>query len=326
MKVLGIGNALVDILVQLKDDSLLEKFGLPKGSMTLVDKDMSNYIHIETSGYRKRKASGGSAANTIHGLSHLSTDTAFIGKIGADDLGKFFKKDMKSNGINTILYNSVSDTGRAVAMISPDSERTFATYLGAAVELSAEDLTLDIFTGYQFLYIEGYLVQNKELINKALRLSKKSGLKTCLDLASYNVVDANRTFLHSIINDYVDIVFANEDEARALTGQGPMEAITALSNLCEIAVVKVGSRGSLIKRGKEFIKIDARPAIVKDTTGAGDLYAAGFLYGMGNGLSLENSGKIGSLLASKVIECIGAKMEEVTWEMLRREIRQVKRE
>jgi sugar/nucleoside kinase (ribokinase family) len=241
-------------------------------------------------------------------------------------MGRFFKKDMQVNGINPILYNSITDTGIAVAMISPDSERTFATYLGAAVELSADDLTLDIFKGYHFFYIEGYLVQNTELIEKALRLSKHAGLRTCLDLASYNIVETNRFFLHSIINDYVDIIFANEEEARALTGKEPVEAITALSNMCEIAVVKTGSKGSLIKSGKKLVKIEARAADVKDTTGAGDLYAAGFLYGLGKSLSIENSGEIGTLLASKVIECIGAKMDESTWKMLRREIRQIEEE
>jgi sugar/nucleoside kinase (ribokinase family) len=323
MKILGMGNALVDIMTQLSDDSVLERFKLPKGSMTLVDKEMSNYIHIETSGFTKRKASGGSAANTIHGLSHLGVKTSFVGKIGTDEMGRFFKKDMQVNGINPILYNSAEDTGRAVAMISPDSERTFATYLGASVELSVDDLTLDIFKGYQFFYIEGYLVQNTELIEKALRLSKHAGLRTCLDLASYNIVAANRIFLNTIINDYVDIIFANEEEARALTGKEPAEAIAALSNMCEIAVVKTGSKGSLIKSGNKLVKIEAMAAKVKDTTGAGDLYAAGFLYGIGKGLSIEKSGKIGTLLASKVIECIGAKMDESTWEMLRRKIKQI---
>jgi sugar/nucleoside kinase (ribokinase family) len=321
MKILGMGNALVDIMTQLSDDSVLERFKLPKGSMTLVDKEMSNYIHIETSGFPKSKASGGSAANTIHGLSHLGVKTSFIGKIGTDEMGRFFKKDMQVNGIIPILYNSVEDTGRAVAMISPDSERTFATYLGAAVELTADDLTLDIFKGYNYFYIEGYLVQNTELIEKALRLSRHAGLRTCLDLASYNIVEANRFFLHNIIKDYVDIIFANEEEARALTGKEPIDAVNALSNICEIAVVKTGSKGSLIKRGNTLVKIEAIGTQVKDTTGAGDLYAAGFLYGIGKGLSLVKAGKIGTLLASKVIECIGAKMSESTWEMLRREIR-----
>lgn len=323
MKILGMGNALVDIMTQLKDDSILEKFKLPKGSMTLVDRELSNSIHIETSGSSKRKASGGSAANTIHGLSHLGNKTAFIGKIGNDEMGRFFKRDMQVNGIKTILYNSISDTGRAIALISPDSERTFATYLGAAIELSADDLSLDIFKSYNYFYIEGYLVQNTDLIEKALRLARHAGLKPCLDLASYNIVQANRGFLLSILKEYVDIVFANEEEALALTGKKPEESIQLLSDLCEIAVVKTGAKGSLIKSGKNLVKINALPSNVKDTTGAGDLYASGFIHGISKSLSIEKSGAVGSLLASKVIEVIGAKMEESTWEMLRREIKKI---
>lgn len=321
MKVLGMGNALVDILTQLNDDSVLQRFGLPKGSMTLVDKEMSNFIHAETTGLPKKKASGGSAANTIHGLAHMGLETAFIGKIGNDDMGRFFRKDMQVNKINTILYNSINDTGRAVALVSPDSERTFATYLGASVELIAEDLTSDIFDEYDLFYIEGYLVQNKELIDKALRLAKSTGLITCLDLASYNIVLENVDFLLEIIGKYVDIVFANEEEAKALTGLNPVEAIRKLSGICNIAVIKVGPEGSWVMQGKEMIKINAVSSDPVDTTGAGDLYASGFIYGLSLKAKLETCGRIGAILAGKVIEVLGAKMEESVWEVLRRDIK-----
>ncbi len=320
MKILGMGNALVDIMTQLKDDSILDRFKFPKGSMTLIDNEMSSYLYNETIGLSKQKASGGSAANTIHGLSHLGVETSFMGKIGNDELGKFFKKDMKINGINPILFNSITETGRVLAMVSPDSERTMATYLGAAVELDAQDLSADIFRGYNFFYIEGYLVQNKELIQKALRLAKHSNVKTCIDLASYNVVLENIDFLKSVIAEYVDIVFANEEEAKALTGKGPEEALDEIAEMCDIAVVKVGSKGSLIKIGSEITVVPARLTKSIDTTGAGDLYAAGFLYGIGKGLPVTVAGEIGSILASRVIEDFGAKMNESTWEMLRREI------
>lgn len=320
MKILGMGNALVDIMTQLNDDSILYRFKFPKGSMTLVDNELSSYIYNETIGLIKHKASGGSAANTIHGLSHLGIETTFIGKIGNDELGRFFKKDMKVNGINPILFNSITETGRVVAMVSQDSERTMATFLGASIELDAQDLTSDIFKGHDFFYIEGYLVQNKELIEKALRLAKHNGLKTCIDLASYNVVQDNIEFLTRIINEYVDIVFANEEEARALTGKSPVEAIDEISDLCEIAIVKIGSGGSLIKFGPELIKVPACKANSIDTTGAGDLFAAGFLYGISKGHSLRKAGEIGSIVAARVIEGIGAKMEESTWEVLRREV------
>ncbi len=323
MKILGMGNALVDIMTKLKDDSILERFNLPKGSMTLVDSEMSSYLSNETVGLSKQKTSGGSAANTIHGLSHLGAETSFIGKIGNDDLGKFFKKDMENNGITPILFNSITETGRAVALVSPDSERTFATFLGAAIELNAMDLSADIFKGNEFFYIEGYLVQNRELIQKALRLAKHNGAKTCLDLASFNIVLENIDFLKEIIAEYVDIIFANEEEAKALTGKSPEEALTDLAEMCEIAVVKVGDKGSLIKTGSEVFKVRARKSNSIDTTGAGDLYAAGFIYGLGKGHSISRAGEIGSLVAGKVIEGIGAKMEESTWEYLRDEIKYI---
>jgi sugar/nucleoside kinase (ribokinase family) len=326
MKILGMGNALVDIMTQLKDDSILKKFKFPKGSMTLVDNEMSNYLLNETIGLLKQKSSGGSAANTIHGLSHLGIDTAFIGKVGTDDLGKFFRKDMENSNIRPILFNSITDTGRVLAMISPDAERTMATYLGASIELDPQDFTSDIFKEFDFFYVEGYLVQNRELIHKALRLAKNTGLKTCLDLASFNVVQQNKDFLIETIREYVDIVFANEEEAKALTGRLPEEAVNRIGDICDIAVVKLGAKGSLVRSGGDLVKIEPISANCVDTTGAGDLYAAGFLYGIVNSLPISVSGKIGSLLAARVIENIGAKMEDSTWEQIRLEVKKTESE
>ncbi|HYW95202.1 MAG TPA: adenosine kinase [Bacteroidales bacterium] len=320
MKILGMGNALVDIMTQLNDDIILDKFNLPKGSMTLVDRELSNYIHIETAGLSKTKASGGSAANTIHGLAHLGSDVSFIGKIGRDDMGRFFKRDMEINNVKPILYSSITDTGRAVALVSQDSERTFATYLGAAVELSEEDITSDIFTDYDVFYIEGYLINNLPLINKALRLAHGKGLKTCIDLASFNIVEQYKEALHAEIRDNVDIIFANEEEARAFTGLEPEDALDVLCGMCEIAIVKTGSKGSLIGRGQERIAVPALRVNSIDTTGAGDLYAAGFLYGLSRNQPLKTCGETGTILAANVIEVIGAKMKESTWENIRREI------
>jgi sugar/nucleoside kinase (ribokinase family) len=323
MKVLGMGNALVDIMTLLNDDGILERFHLQKGSMTLVDRDLSNYIHIETTGLNKTKTSGGSAANTIHGLTHLGIEAAFIGKIGSDEMGHFFKRDMEVNNITPILFNSLNDTGRAVALVSKDSERTFATYLGAAVELSDADLSSDIFQDFDYFYVEGYLISNQSLIEKSLHLARKNKLKICIDLASYNIVEQYRESLLDEINKYVDIVFANEDEAFALTGLPPVEALDELAKMAKIAVVKVGQEGSYIKSGDEFVHVPALSVNSIDTTGAGDLYAAGFLYGLSFDLSLEKCGRIGTILAGNVIEIIGAKMKESTWENIRREVKMI---
>jgi sugar/nucleoside kinase (ribokinase family) len=320
-KVLGIGNALVDILTRIEKDSILEGFGLPKGSMTLVDLDTSNYIHAETIGMSKTKASGGSAANTIHGLAHLGIETGFVGSVGNDEMGTFFKKDMEVNKITPILFRTMNETGRAMALITNDSERTFATYLGAAIDLSVEDITHDLFEGYDYLYIEGYLVQNKEMFEKALRLASKEGLKICLDLASYNIVEENVSFYNSLLEKYVNILFANEEEIKALTGKTPESGANEIKDLVDIAVIKIGAEGSFCISDQGTVRIGVRPSNPLDTTGAGDLYAAGFIYGHIQGHSPETCGKMGAILAGRIIEMFGAKMDESNWETLRREIR-----
>jgi len=319
-KVLGMGNALVDIITRIDNDKILEEFGLPRGSMTLVDLDTSNYIHSETAGMPKTKASGGSAANTIHGLAHLGIETGFIGKVGNDDMGRFFKKDMQVNKIEPILFRSINETGRAMALISKDSERTFATYLGAAVDLSVEDIALNIYQGYDYFYIEGYLVQDRVMFEKALRLAAKAGLKICLDLASYNVVEENVDFFKSMISEYVDILFANEEEIRALTGLSPEEGAAETYETCDLVVIKLGAAGSFCVCKEGMVRVGVRTSKAIDTTGAGDLFAAGFIYGLIKELSPEACGKIGAILAGRVIELIGAKMDEPQWEILRREI------
>ncbi|MBN1651015.1 MAG: adenosine kinase, partial [Bacteroidales bacterium] len=197
-KVLGLGNALVDIMIQLEDESLLQTFGLPKGSMQLVDKTKSDEVVKGTKHLKSSLAAGGSAANTINGLAKLGASCGFIGKIGKDEMGQFFVNDMKNSGIEPFFIQSKTESGRAVALVSPDSERTFATYLGASVELSDTDLKQSDFKGYDYLHIEGYLVQNHALIEKALQLAKAEGLQVSLDLASYNVVEENLAFLQEM--------------------------------------------------------------------------------------------------------------------------------
>lgn len=318
-KVLGIGNALVDIMTRLESDDTLKQFALKKGSMQLVDIDFSSEILNQTEHLYRELSSGGSAANTIHGLSNLGISAGFIGKTGNDSYGKFFTDDLVRNGIQPVLFSGNAETGRAIALISPDSERTFATYLGAAIELSADDISAELFKGNDFFYIEGYLVQNKDLVEKSMRLAKEQNITVVLDLASYNVVEQNLAFLKEMITRYVDVVFANEEEAHAFCGTPPLEAVHNLSEICEIAVVKTGSKGSLVKSRSQYFVINPVLSDPLDTTGAGDAYAAGFIYGMCMGFSLDRCGALGSLLAGKVIEHIGAKMNEKTWEYIHTE-------
>jgi sugar/nucleoside kinase (ribokinase family) len=323
MKILGIGNALVDILVSLNDEDFLKQFNLPKGSMQLVDAALSDTILKEVSGLSVTQASGGSAANTIHGLASLRVETAFIGSVGNDDLGNFFADDMDAHGIKTMLQRQLDPSGKAITLITPDSERTFATFLGAAGNISAQQLSPEILAKYDMLYLEGYLVFNQNLVLELVEKAKKAGVKVAIDLASYNVVEHNRTFLHDIISKYVDIVFANEEEAFAFTGKNAEEAIHEIAALCDIAVVKTGSKGSIIKQGEHLFHVGVINAKSIDTTGAGDLYAAGFLYGYTRNMSLKQCGEIGALLAGNVIEEIGAKISPERWIKIRENITHV---
>jgi len=314
--VLGIGNALIDVLITISDDAVLQKFGLLKGSMTLVDAILSAEIKKETQNSTRSVQTGGSAANTVHGIAKLGGRCGYIGKISDDEFGNFYLEDFRNNNINTHFFYSETGTGHATGLISPDSERTFGTYLGAAMELTAEEMTHEIFRDYGILHIEGYLVQNHALIEAAMSIAKQNGLLVSIDMASFNIVEANIDFLHRIIHEYVDIVFANEEEATSLTGKNPQDALLEIAEMCSIAVVKLGAHGSMIKSGDRIVRIDAISAKSIDTTGAGDIYAAGFLYALTENLDLEVAGKIGSLLAGNVVEIIGAKITDETWNEL----------
>jgi len=324
--VIGIGNALTDIMTMLPNNDVIQTLGYPKGSMQLVDRNASQKVLDVIKNIPQAITSGGSAANTIHGLAKLGIETAFIGKVGKDEFGNFFSTDLKNSGIKPILLNSETASGRAIALVTPDSERTFAVYLGSAVELIANDIKQEYFSGYSYFHIEGYLLQNHELMIKATSEAKKAGLKVSLDLASFNVVEENRDFLHDFVKKYVDIVFANEEEAKSYTGLNPLEALHTIAEECEIAIVKIGKEGSYVKHNGKVYTISSIKANSIDTTGAGDLYASGFLYGLLKNLSFEKAGKIGSLLSGNVIETIGAKMTSEKWKSLIEEVKKIEKE
>ncbi len=318
-KIIGLGNALVDVLATLKDDTLLDEMGLPKGSMQLIDDAKLQQINTKFSQMKTHLATGGSAGNAILGLACLGAGTGFIGKVGNDNYGEFFRENLQKNKIEDKLLTSEHlPSGVASTFISQDGERTFGTYLGAAATMKAENLTLDMFKGYAYLYIEGYLVQDHDLILRAMQLAKEAGAQICLDMASYNIVAEELDFFTTLINKYVDIVFANEEEARAYTGKDAWEAINEISAMCSVVVVKLGAQGSCIKKGTECIKLEIPPVKkVVDTTGAGDYYAAGFLYGLTCGYSLEKCSIIGSILASNVIQVVGTTLSKKKWDEIK---------
>lgn len=322
--ILGIGNALTDILVVLQNDDFLRQFHLPKGSMQHVDQATSNKIWETLKPMGVQYVAGGSSGNTITGTAVFGMPSGFIGKVGDDELGALYKSDQERNGIKSILLKGMASSGRAMVFITaPNAERTFATYLGSALEMVPEELTADYFKGYDYFHIEGYLVQNQDLLRRAVELAKNEGMIISIDMASYNVVESNDTFLHDIVENYVDIVFANETEAEAFTRHTPREALDIIAQMCKVAVVKLGKDGSMVRSGDEYHYIEAWPANTIDATGAGDIYAAGFLYAHANGMPLRVCGEVGSIIAAKVVEVIGPKIDIPRWKAAKQEIREL---
>lgn len=313
-KILGMGNALTDVLVQLPSDELLAELGLPRGSMQLIDKKMFEVLQHRIVEMPKQLACGGSAANTMTGVSKMGIKSGFVGKVHPDAVGDHYRNDLLNHGVEPHMLEDGQSSGQCLVFISPDGQRTFATFLGAAAALGAHEIKPSLFTGYDLFYIEGYLVQNHELIQAAIVHAKTAGLRVALDLASYNVVEDNKDFLCSLIETHVDLVFANEEEAMALTGMEPAKALAWIAERVEIAIVKLGEKGAMACSGNETVGVPAVQATCVDTTGAGDLFAAGFLYGLASGKSLTDCLRYGTIAAGKVVEYIGPKLDQAGWD------------
>lgn len=327
-KIIGIGNALTDMLVNLSSDDVLHKYNIARGSMSLVDSKLQSEVSKAVAGRPYSLSLGGSADNTIRAMAQLGSSVGFIGKVGRDTTGDFFEQALENLGIKPVIFRGENRSGKCVSLISPDGERTMLTHLGAALELKAEEISAEIFAGYDCLYIEGYLVQDHTLIESVIRTAKRAGLKVAIDLASFNVVEENLEFLQRLVGNFVDIVFANEDEARVFSGEEePINALQYISELCELAVVKIGMKGAIIKQGEQVVHVGIMKAAKRvDTTGAGDFYAAGFLYGLTEGLDLRQCGTIGAVTAGKVIEVVGTTLADEAWDDIRKYINRVKTE
>lgn len=315
---------MVDILAKLKDEQLLNELNLGKGSMNLIDEEQRRNVFRKLEGVDLAMTTGGSVSNTTVALSHLGAPAGFFGKVGDDRYGRFYLQEMEASGVKLHLLQEQQFSGTALCLITPDGERTFTTYLGAAADLRKEELLESVFRNYSHLYVEGYLVQNHELIEGAFSLAKSLGMTTALDLSSYNVVEAERTFLNHLIADYVDILFANEEEAVALTGKIPGEAIHEMAAQVKIAVIKEGSKGSWVKQGSLFLHVPCYQVVSPvDTTAAGDYYAAGFLAGLIRGAKLEKCARMGTLLSYYIIQVVGTRLDEGTWIEIRKKIEEI---
>lgn len=320
-KVIGVGSALVDQLSYIPESFLGTVRGA-KGGMELVE-------HEELSGIVRRlpqapvSVPGGSAANTAVGVARLGAPCALLAKVGEDADGSFYVSAAVAAGLSAHAFKRTAalPTGRCLSLITPDSERTMRTYLGAAGTLAPEEVSAADFAGYEVVHIEGYLLFNPALIIRVLECAKEAGATVSLDLASPEVVRAAGDRLPALIRKYVDIVFANEAETREYTGiHDEDEGLERLRRDTAMAVVKVGARGAKISHGGGRAHVEACKVLATDTTGAGDSWAAGFLYGLGSGMDIEQAGRVGAMVSAEVVQITGAALPEETWARLRTEI------
>lgn len=311
--VVAVGNALVDVISEVSDEFVAQQsadHGMEKGAMTLVEETRAVDLYAQMP--NGTETSGGSAANTMAGFASFGGNGAFIGKVADDALGKVFQNDIKSLGVNFETQPLIlgASTGRCMILVTPDAQRTMNTFLGASVELSQNDIDPGTIASGQITYLEGYLFdrdQAKSAFIKAAECAHDAGHRIALTLSDPFCVDRHRSDFLRLVENHVDILFANEEEIKSLFMQDNFEdAVSAISEHVEVAAITRGAQGAVIISKGEIIKIDAAPVEnVVDTTGAGDQFAAGFLYGFTEGKSLEECGKLGAIAAAEVISHIG---------------------
>jgi sugar/nucleoside kinase (ribokinase family) len=321
LDVVGIGNAIVDVLSHA-DDDLLIRHGLNKGAMTLIDAARADALYGVMGG--AIEASGGSAGNTMAGIASLGGRGAFIGKVADDQLGAIFRHDTKAvgTGFATPASRDGAPTARCLIFVTPDAQRTMNTYLGACLELGPEDVDPALIASARVTYLEGYLWDPpgaKQAFVKAAALAHEAGNQVALTLSDSFCVARHRDEFLTLVDQHVDILFANEAEICALWQVEDFDAaLQATRGRCAVAALTRSARGSIVLAGDELHVIDAAPIErLVDTTGAGDQYAAGFLYGYCRGRDLAQCGRIASLAAAEVLQHFGARPETPLRDLVR---------
>ena len=324
MRVLGIGNPLMDLLVHV-DNAFLKHVPGEKGGSALVEPELIQQVLSQVKTEVLHQCGGG-AANTIYGLARLGTPVTFIGTVGHDPMGETFVHQFKDAEIcaDRLRYHEVKPTGHCLSLITPDTQRTMRTYLGASIELNCDDISLSDFNGCTHVHTEAYLFAHPGLTEKILSLAKEAGCTTSLGLASFEVVANNRELVEHLLTNYVDVVFASEDEAEIYVASGDLdEGLKALAEHCPVAAVTLGKNGALIQSKSEKIHVPTAKAEALDVTGAGDLWAAGFLYGYLNKWPLKKSAEMGCLLGTSCVTQHGARLAEVFWKDIQERLHSV---
>jgi sugar/nucleoside kinase (ribokinase family) len=306
----GLGNALMDVLVQLESDLPIRALDLKKGTMHLADEAEWHRVFEAVQHLPHETHPGGSCANVISTTALLGARATFCGQVGHDRFGRIYAEALGGYcGEHHLHLHPDGHTGKCLSLITPDAERTLVTTLGCAIELEPENLFSHVIPGSRYLHVTGYLFTGGRMgqtARAALELARSSGVKVSFDVSDPWVVGTHRALIWEIIDQYADVVFTNAAEAEALCGKPAEEAAEQLAEHCEIAVVKLGHRGSVIRTGRRSIPIDVHRVTALDTTGAGDAYAGGFLYGLIQGYDLERCGRIGSRVAAETVTQTGA--------------------
>ncbi len=318
--VVGIGNAIVDVISQ-QDDGFIETYGLTKGAMVLIDAERA--VELYDAMDVMTETSGGSAGNTMAGVASFGGTSSFIGKVADDDLGRVFRAACEDNGVQFTVDpgDGVEPTGRSMVVVTPDAERTMNTFLGAATTLYRSDIPDSVVAASKFLYCEGYIWDvdvTKDAIRHAITVSQAADRKISFTLSDSFCVDRHFDEWHHLVDNDIDLLFGNEEELMTLTkAKNHAEAIEMVRGRCDILCATKGPEGSLIVTADETIEVPAvQVASVVDTTGAGDQYAAGVIYGLTHGLSMYDAGMLGSRAAAEVISHMGARPQRALSELL----------
>jgi len=321
MNTIGLGNALVDVLLKIETDEVLPEIGIQKGAMDMISEEQMIAIRKKQEHLERSQTPGGSVCNTMRAMAYLGANAGFIGKIGSDSVGSYYENSVIKAGVSPYFIKTEGVSGSCTVLISPDGERTMGTFLGPGPTITADEIDEEYLSKYHCIYIEGYLIVNEPLMHATMKKAKSLGLKVALDLSNYNIVNAFKGMLEDIIPKYVDILFSNESEAEAFTGLQAEEAVKKLSQIVGISIVTLGKKGALIGSKGEVVAVSAEGGKPLDTTGAGDNFAAGFLYGQSISATLEQSGRIGSMLAGHVIDVIGPEIPAEQWEQIKLKVK-----
>ena len=305
-------NPLYDIQAEVTD-GLLQEIGFQKGGMFLIGLDEQEALVGHITPYIVNATSGGSGANTSIGLAMLGAQACYAGKIGNDVHGALYTEKLQEKKVAVSVGQGEGTTGICVVLVTPDAERTLCTYLGICRELGPEDVVLDAIRSSKYLYVTGYLWDTdtqKEAVLLAMRTAKEAGVAVALSLSDPFCVNRHKADFIQIARDYVDLILGNEEEAQSLTDTNTaIEAIRATESLSEMAVVTLGARGALLRQGKTVIEVPAYRVNAIDTTGAGDMYAAGILYGLTHNMPLEKTGHLAAYLAAQVVAHLGPRLD-----------------